>query len=171
MAHNWDCIKLTITGIDKAISVAEALEHCRMCRTQCEREPWITDLIYFALKTGDTELEAILNQMHPFPQFSQEVPASPMNTANAPRNKDEATIQELANKCFFGDECAATEFLTKIRGMEPRGITEYVNELILKGTVSHYGRTPKSIMWKVLHDNDYYIRDVKTWNRQIIIPQ
>lgn len=66
---------------------------------------------------------------------------------------------------FFGDEKEANRFLSDIKGLKPKQITELVKELVYKNVISD--RSKGRDLWKVLNDNGLYSPSESNWNMQI----
>lgn len=74
-------------------------------------------------------------------------------------------IVDKLKPIFYGDESEASNFLSEIQGMKPKQITDRVNQLVHKRTISD--KSHKRELWSVLHDYGLYEKTESNWNSQV----
>lgn len=79
----------------------------------------------------------------------------------------EACIAEQLKPIFYGNSVNAQMFLKAIRGMKPKGVTDYVNKLLDGKEKVISPLSCHRDLWKVLHDNGLYNPTEGNWNKYV----
>ena len=87
-------------------------------------------------------------------------------TSSLVTSPDEEWIGEIVS-CFMGVKENASQFVSMVRNMKPKQITELVNAWLLMKKISPL--SCKRDLWKPLHEHGIYPCSESNWNGQIQI--
>ena len=68
---------------------------------------------------------------------------------------------------FYNKEDDVRQFLTEIRGMADKDITDLVNRWVKEKRISDYGNSRKGDLWEVLNDARIYKSSRQNWCRRV----
>lgn len=80
-------------------------------------------------------------------------------------DKSQQEVVEKLKPIFYGSESDAEAFLSSIRGMKPKQITDKVNQMVREKKISEM--SSHRDLWKVLHDFGIYTPTESNWNMQV----
>lgn len=85
--------------------------------------------------------------------------------------KDSQDYIDLVTKLksiFYNNEENVKLFLKEISGMQPKDITDLVNQWVKDKRISDYGSSRKGYLWDILNKAGLYLRSRQNWNRRVV---
>lgn len=79
--------------------------------------------------------------------------------------EDAGEIIAALTPLFYGVKADAIQFLQMVREMKPTQITDLVNQWVAQKKIAQHNCHRD--LWKVLNDNDIYMRSESNWNAQV----
>ncbi len=76
-------------------------------------------------------------------------------------------LKEELMPIFFSEEDKVNEFLTKIKGMKDRDITDLVNDWVKRKLISDYGNSRKGDLWSILKKYSLYSKTKQNWCKRV----
>lgn len=83
-------------------------------------------------------------------------------------SQDNIDLVTKLKSIFYNNEENVKLFLKEISGMQPKDITDLVNQWVKDKRISDYGSSRKGYLWDILNKAGLYLRSRQNWNRRVV---
>lgn len=133
----------------------------------CRLRAWFEEMPHVELR--DPRDHAILAEKLSYMSVSRrelyDVYAAVLLLEKYGNDKSQQELVEKLKPIFYGSESDAEVFLSSIKGMKPKQITDKVNQMVREKKISEM--SSHRDLWKVLHDSGIYTPTESNWNQQV----